>query len=60
MGVACVHLCRHVVLVQAVFLLVAPDACELGEAEAAAHPGQFGLSRRGYGLTSADALLLVH
>lgn len=59
-SVISVHLRRQAVFVQAVLLLVAADAGQLGEAEAAAHPGQFGLSGRCHSLTSTDALLLVH
>lgn len=54
------HLCREAVFVQAVLLLVAADACQFGEAEAAAHSGQFGLGGRRHSLTTADAFLLVH
>lgn len=55
----CQHLCRQAVLVQAVLLLVTADACQFGEAEATADPGQFGLGRRCHCLASTDALLLV-
>lgn len=54
------HLCRQAVFVQAVLLLVAADASQLGEAEAAAHPGQLGLGGWCHSLTSTDALLLVY
>lgn len=54
------HLRREAVFVQAVLLLVAADARQFGEAEAAAHSGQFGLGGRRHSLTSADALLLIH
>lgn len=53
------YLCRQAVLVQAVLLLVAADACQLGEAEAAADSGQFGLGGRCHCLASTDTLLLV-
>lgn len=59
-GSRLLHLRREAVFVQAVLLLVAADARQFGEAEAAAHPGQFGLGGRHHGLTPADALLLVH
>lgn len=59
-SVISVHLRRQAVFVQAVLLLVAADAGQLGEAEAAAHPGQLGLGGRCHSLTSTDALLLVY
>lgn len=54
-----VYLCRQTVLVQAVLLLVAADAGQLGEAEAAADSGQFRLGRRHYSFTTTDALFLM-
>ena len=54
------YLGREAVLVQAVLLLVASDARQLGEAETAADPGQFGLSRWSHRLASTDALLLMN
>lgn len=59
-GSRLLHLCREAVFVQAVLLLVAAHARQFGQAEAAAHPGQFGLGVRRNGLTSANALLLVY
>lgn len=52
------YLRRQVVLVQAVLLLVATHTRQLGQAEAAADPGQFGLSWC-HRFTAADALLLM-
>lgn len=56
----CVYLSREAVLVQAVLLLVAADARQLGEAKAAADPGQFGLGRRCHRLATTDTLLLMN
>lgn len=53
------YLSGGAVLVQAVLLLVAPDARQLGQAEAAADSGQLGLGGRSHGFPAADALLLV-
>jgi len=53
------YLCRRAVLVQAVLLLVAADAGQLGEAEVAADSGQFGLGCWSYSFTTTDVLLLM-
>ena len=53
------YLCRKAVLVQAVVPLVAADAGQLGEAEAAADSGKFGLGCRHHRLTTTDTLLLM-
>lgn len=55
-----VYLCRQAVLIQAVLLLVTPDAGQLGEAEAAADSGQFGLSRRCHSFPTTDVLFLMN
>lgn len=55
-----VYLCRQAVLIQAVLLLVAPDASQLGEAEAAADSGQFGLSRWCHCFPTTDVLFLMN